>query len=54
MAIELAYINTKHPDFHRDAAIAAYKVEENHNKNVVQSLSQSLTNDSEKSLSAKV
>lgn len=27
VAIELAYINTKHPDFHRDAAVAAYKLE---------------------------
>ncbi|KAK6634624.1 Dynamin-1-like protein [Polyplax serrata] len=39
VAIELAYINTKHPDFHRDVAMAAYKVDsEGHNKSGIPAL----------------
>lgn len=49
VAIELAYINTKHPDFHRDAAIAAYKIESNdsHSRSNTATLSQVLGNDIE-------
>ena len=50
VAIELAYINTKHPDFHRDAAMAAYKVDSlAHNKPMIPALTQGSTNDTEKS-----
>lgn len=56
VAIELAYINTKHPDFHRDAAIAAYKIESNdsHSKSNASTLSQVLANDLETSYKQKV
>lgn len=49
MAIELAYINTKHPDFHRDVAMAAYKVDsEGHNKSGVPALPHPPSTDPEK------
>lgn len=49
VAIELAYINTKHPDFHRDAAIAAYKIESNdsHGRSNTSTYSQVLGNEFE-------
>ncbi|KAK6619912.1 Dynamin-1-like protein [Polyplax serrata] len=49
VAIELAYINTKHPDFHRDVAMAAYKVDsEGHNKSGVPALPHPPSTDPEK------
>lgn len=51
MAIELAYINTKHPDFHKDAAFVSSLLKDadvdhlKHNKRLASSSSTIITND---------
>lgn len=51
MAIELAYINTKHPDFHKDAAFVSSLLKDTdidhmkHNKRLPSASSTIITND---------
>lgn len=51
MAIELAYINTKHPDFHKDAAFVSSLLKDadvdhlKHNKRLASASSTIITND---------
>lgn len=51
MAIELAYINTKHPDFHKDAAFVSSLLKDadvdhlRHNKRLASASSTIITND---------
>lgn len=52
VAIELAYINTKHPDFHKDAAFVSSLLKDadvdhlKHNKRLTSASSTIITNDS--------
>lgn len=51
MAIELAYINTKHPDFHKDAAFVSSLLKDadvdhlKHNKRLASASGTIITND---------
>lgn len=51
VAIELAYINTKHPDFHKDAAFVSSLLKDTdvdhlkHNKRLTSASSTIITND---------
>jgi len=51
VAIELAYINTKHPDFHKDAAFVSSLLKDadvdhlKHNKRLTSASSTIITND---------